>query len=555
MHRLYIQFKNQRVPAARTACLCMLFLTACLQRAANAQTPAPSRTDWINDTQLYVYTADNSTNSPLQNPVLFVEGFDLYNDMNWEELYTLFNQANLIEELRQQGRDVLIMNYADATRKVWNNSLKTRAVINYINSIRSSLGPDNKFTVIGVSMGGLTTRLALDYMEEEGDPHYVDTWISFDAPHEGANAPLSLQFYADFFLPFQYLSTDFLPMVELWNALNSLAAQELLLVHSSESYNAAAGARPSAFRSRLISLLDEKGYPADCKKISISNGSGFGEKHPISPGEKIIHWENPLLPWIDTDIYTLPLTTGDPDIDANQTAFEGLFYIYEGGETVQNSHFALSLDNAPGGTSDMFGQLYAMLNYIDDNDFCTYSNHCFVPTVSALGIPIEQLDANLSEYPDLLALTPFDEIHYAVENEPHIEINIRNKRWFMRAILEDIDSDEDGLDDYQEYAIGTDYTEADSDLQVETRLDSAPAAEITKRMSTDGSSMNSVTVSYNALQNIQYSIWFTESLEQPWTLLDTIPASSNSLMVNTYVITNASGYFQTTGEWIDPVTD
>jgi hypothetical protein len=66
---------------------------------------------------------------------------------------------------------------------------------------------------------------------------------------------------------------------------------------------------------------------------------------------------------------------------------------------------------------------------------------------------------------------------------------------------------------------------------------------------------NAMALSFNAMANIQYEIWFTEALGQPWELLDTIPPSGLATVTNTYDMNQGSGYFKITGDIVDPVTD
>src|SRR5262249_11088560 len=47
----------------------------------------------------------------IQNPAVVVEGFDLDNTMNWDELYTLLNAQNLLEDLRADGYDCIVLNF------------------------------------------------------------------------------------------------------------------------------------------------------------------------------------------------------------------------------------------------------------------------------------------------------------------------------------------------------------------------------------------------------------------------------------------------------------
>jgi hypothetical protein len=64
-----------------------------------------------------------------------------------------------------------------------------------------------------------------------------------------------------------------------------------------------------------------------------------------------------------------------------------------------------------------------------------------------------------------------------------------------------------------------------------------------------------MALSYNAMENVQYNIWFTQSLDEPWILLDTIPPSGLATVTNTYDMTLGNGFFKITGDFVDPVTD
>jgi hypothetical protein len=48
-------------------------------------------------------------------------------------------------------------------------------------------------TIAGISMGGVISRFALAELEQNGGKHNVGTYISYDAPHRGANVPQSIQ--------------------------------------------------------------------------------------------------------------------------------------------------------------------------------------------------------------------------------------------------------------------------------------------------------------------------------------------------------------------------
>jgi hypothetical protein len=512
---------------------------ALLTRIVSGQTvPPPTETVILTSAppytvtgELYILKADTNAVA-LHDPVLVVEGFDIDNSMNWPELYDLLNQENLVNDIQAYGRDLVVLNFTDSTVDIFANAALNEAAINYINDHRAN--PNDKFVVVGASLGGLTARKALVDMPNPD----VDTWISFDAPHHGANIPLGLQEYVEFFAQYDTSANNLLV------SLDSPAARQLLVVHHSNSDGLAGGSIPE--RGDFQSAMDAMGYPTNCKSIAICNGSGFGEPYPFSPADHIIHWTGTTVASglnvnITSDIYALPQT--------QSTVFYAIlrilgFITYD--SATVNAYHPLSFDNAPGGGRGTFLQLYTNIppDQISGDDYCNQTNHCFVPTVSALGIPIENLESNLAANASLTALSPFDEIHYADHNEPHVEINAHNKRWIMRALLEGIDTDGDGLDDYEEYLIGTAYDSAESTLITALDIASQPTNA-------------TVGISWNCFPNTRYDVWFTDDLNNPWQVLETIPPSTNPVILREYATDpeTSAGFFRVVASPIDPVTD
>src|SRR6185369_10604408 len=118
----------------------------------------------------YVYLAAGHTS--LVNPIVLVEGFDLDNSMNWDELYQLLDQQGLIETLRAEGFDSVVLNFADATLPIQENGL---LVAELIQQVESSVAPATTLALVGASMGALCSRYALDWLETQGIPHRVRT--------------------------------------------------------------------------------------------------------------------------------------------------------------------------------------------------------------------------------------------------------------------------------------------------------------------------------------------------------------------------------------------
>src|SRR5690606_39829752 len=138
--------------------------------------------------------------------------------------------------------------------------------------------------VIGPSMGGLISRYALRYMEQNSMDHDTRLFISFDSPHLGANVPIGIQYLFNYMVYGPAGITEAEPLVN--GLLNSAAAKQMLIDHyqghlaSGSDYNQ----NPSLtlpigapnFRNVFQSELDAMGFPVDVRNISITNGSGLG---------------------------------------------------------------------------------------------------------------------------------------------------------------------------------------------------------------------------------------------------------------------------------------
>lgn len=178
----------------------------------------------------YHYDENGDCEEVLEKPVIICDGYDPVDGrdiVDIEDQFTFYDKNDLevlsIEELRNQGFDVIIMNFpvigseqvnyrngvknsngnyvnragrdggTDFTQR---NAFLMVKLIQMVNEQLETNGSDEELGIIGPSMGGQVTRYALAYMEEkhaQGVPdmdHNTRVWISFDSPHHGANIPL-----------------------------------------------------------------------------------------------------------------------------------------------------------------------------------------------------------------------------------------------------------------------------------------------------------------------------------------------------------------------------
>ncbi len=363
----------------------------------------------------YVDLAPGHTS--LVNPVLAIEGFDIDNSMNWDELYAQLDEQNLLENLRAAGFDIVVLNFTDATDYLQRNSM---VVAQLVQQVEAMIPPSNTIALAGASMGGLCSRYALAYLEGHGG-HRVRTWISFDGPQSGADIPLGLQDWIQFF---SGQSTD---AATFLSELNRPAARQMLLYHVTNPPGTTAAPDPlrAAFLSDLAGVGD---WPALPRRVAIANGSGTGVNQGFNPGDQLIRYEySSLFINIKGDVWAVPNQT-------SATIFNGqiqiLFSNTKQTATVSNT---LPWDGAPGGWRNSMAQLdSSSVSYGDI--VALHDNHCFIPTVSALGLETTDPFYDVAGDPALLQHTHFDALYYPTDDQEHVDITPENAAWVINEV-------------------------------------------------------------------------------------------------------------------------
>lgn len=376
--------------------------------------------------EAYVYLAGGRT--AIANPIVVVEGFDLDNTMNWDELYQLLNQENLIETLRSRGFDAIVLNFADATDYIQKNSF---VVVELLEQVKALLDPYHDIALVGASMGGLCGRYALAYMEQQAIDHGVRTFISFDGPHGGANIPLGIQYWLDFFSD---LSTD---AAFLLSRLDTPAARQMLVYHHTSPPGTTGEADPLR-ASLLVDFAAIGSYPAGPRNVAVANGSGYQAGQGFSPGDQIIRYEyNSLFVSIVGNAWAVPDVT-------SQMIFNGSIRIILPVDQLSVTVSGASpYDNAPGGRRDSMAQMDATPAPYGDI-VALHTHHCFVPTVSALDLATNDLFYDIAGDPDLLSLTPFDAVYFPAANQDHITITVETAGWFIAELEQGVTGVEPG---------------------------------------------------------------------------------------------------------------
>jgi hypothetical protein len=366
----------------------------------------------------FVYLADGHT--AVTRPVVILEGFDLDNSLNWDELYALLNDENLLEDLRASGYDAVVLNFDDATDYIQRNALLT---VELIEQVQAMILPQQQFPLVGASMGGLVGRYALAWMETNAVAHRVATFMTFDTPHRGANIPLGIQYWLDFFSD---ASTD---AAFLLSRLDTPAARQMLVYHHTTPPGATGEADP--LRAQFVADLAAAGdYPANPRLLAVANGSAAMADQGFAAGDQIIEWEaNIALAAVTGNVWAVP--------DGGSTQiFDGVYFVLFGAneslDVIVSS--TLPYDNAPGGSRNSMAQMDSVDAPLGDI-VALHDSHCFIPTVSALDVDTGDLFHDVAGDPALLSKTPFDAVYFPLVNQPHVDVTPANAVWIRSGIL------------------------------------------------------------------------------------------------------------------------
>lgn len=396
----------------------------------------------------------------LDKPIILLDGFDPGDSRNTTAIYQLLNYGtgqNLGDVVRAQGFDVIVLNFPNYIRPntttvidggvdyIQRNAMVLVQLLNMINSQKVGT---QKNVIIGPSMGGLISRYALRYMEQNSLNHDARLYISFDSPHLGANVPIGFQHLFNY-MGFGPLG-DITMQAMVNGMLKSPAAREMLIDHfeghlqagSATEFNTASNTLlPTGcpnYRTPFQNELNAMGFPQTTRNVSIINGAGNGTMTG-TPGMVVMdHTFNTSS--TQRAIINLRFTPA-----ANQTVevshFRGqqwlLFWVtfYESLANSKAPTYTNGLDAAPGGRFDMNslaagGSGNAMLTEFMNNLQIMYFD--FIPAISAMAI-----SSTNNYYAPITSasVTPFVASSIPTVNENHVTLNPQNVAFALNEIL------------------------------------------------------------------------------------------------------------------------
>jgi len=232
---------------------------------------------WVTHSSHYkgdLYKVKSTKTSINKNSMLIVEGFDANNSMYFPELWEAFNRQNLAECILDNGYDIFILNFHNPTQSIYKNAEIVKEAINKIkNEIQNT---NNELIVVGGSMGGLVTRVALRDMELSEENTQTRLWVSFDSPQKGANIPLGVQYLINQLI-YELPSDKTEDLKTARNVLRSVAAKQMLLYHF--DYDGS----PAPEFTSFFNDINSKGLPETSRNIAITNGASDGTGQGFNP--------------------------------------------------------------------------------------------------------------------------------------------------------------------------------------------------------------------------------------------------------------------------------
>jgi hypothetical protein len=262
----------------------------------------------------------------IRRPLIFAEGYDpgiitapeeQFGENRVERLRDRIDFGNQdLRNLLNQGYDIIYVDWDNGVDFIQRNAFVLQEVIRWVNNHKQPL-PNGTFAqnvVVGESMGGLVARFALADMERRlpNERHQTGLYVSLDAPHQGANTPISYQHLArhvkSLYLQtgntavgietIQWLRRNDILQTRFRNDWGELFAQSPFKIFTLSD--------APASRQMLINYIDEHGninnrmhdewqtelrlmgYPTQCRNIAISNGSECARRQDFNAGQILL---------------------------------------------------------------------------------------------------------------------------------------------------------------------------------------------------------------------------------------------------------------------------
>ncbi|MHB1277087.1 MAG: T9SS type A sorting domain-containing protein [Bacteroidia bacterium] len=395
------------------------------------------------EAEVYVLYSNQvkKANLTITRPLILVEGYDPsnmdYGSIKWgtfstgksynefgEEVYQqLLLMPQLLAQLTALDYDIVIVNFKTSSLNLETNAATLAKIIQWT---KYRTQGNEGVTLMGASMGGIVSQIAMNLLDKSDCKTCVETFVSFDAPYHGANIPMGIQESAKYF--YDNLAKA---RVQYEFKLNVPAAKELLYEHVNQ--NTERQAWLTTFGQMNKKLATFNVCLASSAKSSILNG--------ISNGDELMFFKvrSKIGNKTFTDFHVYSANRSDHLVMSAKfpTSYVGGIPRYFASKNAFYFPNSYNYDGLPGSVSNFIGDMYDELDKeaanlkfrnlldIDGPGMPIGRNHSFVPTISAMDYSTNDPLVNLInvdwEIPHLSR--PFDMVYFASQNDFHVLIS------------------------------------------------------------------------------------------------------------------------------------
>ena len=388
----------------------------------------------------------------LVKPLIIVEGFNpeelsshgprslQYKNLiqNMEVLYKK-HSIDLLSEIPDNNYDLIYVDLISSSESILENAEALKEAIRWINEQKWNGGSTEGNVIIGASMGGLVTNVALRQMELDGENHDCSIYVSFDSPHLGANVPLSIQYLL------YDLNTNACVTQQPIGAGNAFASKGKDAIASTSAlqmttYNVFSnpnGGILNATAAAFYTYMDGLGLPQQTwKNIALSNGNLSGHKQGFSAGSRI------MLIRSARGIRCFKAALFAPYCSGSSTVYNRVITVFGNAIVLCFQKYTVNsvecYDHNSGGGQDMNA-----FTQSTSGATSTIDQSNFVPVMSSLRLKGKMSDPDFStNAPDITPsgsnLTDFDSVYFyhqshyprPIKNELHVELSPTNYKLF-----------------------------------------------------------------------------------------------------------------------------
>jgi hypothetical protein len=355
----------------------------------------------------------------VKKPILVVEGFDPGNEN------TVLTTKNLLTPFLTQlnGYDVYILNFKDGGRDLRDNAMTVLGTLQFIRSKYNNTLCEG-IKVFGISMGGVISRYALSFAEQNNLPHYTSEFISCDSPQRGAVLNHAFQSRIFDLAENNSISGSTNQFKKMKASLQSIAARQLL----TNSY-----ADDSSMDNYYTGGDSFKEYFCELNSEIIDNPSvvvlNTDSNHPKN---------NPGFPYKQNNIKNLSISNGRLEIDGNINNNPLLCEWDFGGDQLDVP--SKPYDRQPGSTlgllNDNIDWMYTWKLWIQiDFDRPRY-DPIFIPTKSSLYLKTpNNVVSDLANYNQILIPSGQNTLNYLSDNSPFDECVVQPTNKYIHAYV------------------------------------------------------------------------------------------------------------------------